>query len=125
MLYFPLSNSLQCGFGLELGFYLSLCAADQPESLVPRQPSLFFTPGGLSAVRRRLKRLANAMQDYTRVDDLYEEILDCFLVCGQERRHRAPRLSSAPAWITFVPESMHEVGFSSYLPTRNHLFSTW
>jgi hypothetical protein len=85
------------------------CSLDCPDELSVRKPSLYFTPGGLRTVRIRLKRLTHDMNSFPSLDAFYEELLDCFIANGRERRVRSLRSSSAPAWVAFVPDEIQEV----------------
>jgi hypothetical protein len=73
--------------------------------------SLYFTPAGLRTIRTRLKRLTHDMNSFPSLDAYYEELLDCFVANGKERRARPPRSSSAPAWVAFIPDDAQEVSY--------------
>jgi hypothetical protein len=87
-----------------------------PDSLSERKPSLYYNPNGLRMVRIRLKRLTHDLNSFRSVNELYEELLDCFVANGKDRRPRPPKSSSAPEWVTFVPDEYQEVrNYPGYL----------
>jgi hypothetical protein len=75
----------------------------------PRPPNFYFPDSSFVGIRRRLLRLSRDLSRYTDPDALYDEILDCFVSHGVERRSSSSRRISEFPWASFIPDSDAEV----------------